>query len=218
MDKLRGYPFVVLGLSVATYVASSGICLAQGGSPQAAPQPSTQNVNVVNQPTVNVGSMPAVTLSGTPAVSISGTPTVNSKDLDHPARQPVQRSVVLTIASGADFTYEPTGYYTVPPNKRLVIDTVSASVTVHTGENAAVWVAAGDVFMEEPEVDLYPALGPYMSRGSSGIWDAQGTTKVQAYANAGSAVRCYARRWPNSSMAGTDPVRCMWSGHLVDVQ
>src|SRR5260370_42650707 len=73
-------------IAIATYVASSGICLAQGNSGgPAAPTNSTQNVNVVNTPTVslsgtptvNVGTMPAVSLSGTPAVNVANSPTVH---------------------------------------------------------------------------------------------------------------------------------------------
>src|SRR5437016_11975025 len=70
-------------IAIATYVASTSICLGQ--SKAAAQTSATQNVNVVNTPSVSVttmpsltiGTMPAVSLAGTPAVTLSGSPTVN---------------------------------------------------------------------------------------------------------------------------------------------
>jgi hypothetical protein len=152
-------------IAIATYAASTGICL---GQTKAAAQPSaTQNVNVVNTPSVSVttmpsltiGTLPAVSLAGTPAVTLSGSPTVNVGTLPavNIGNQPtvligntssspitVQQPTedIFRLSFDVPFVIGGTGAgatsaHTVPAGKRLIIDNVSPFCQFGEANNTA---------------------------------------------------------------------------------
>jgi hypothetical protein len=133
-------------IAVVTPVNSRG--QGPGGQP-------TQNVNVVNTPSVNVANTPTVNAeqSGAWSVGITGTSDVQvvngsdtpvlGRDVDQPARQPFQRGVQLAFAAGQGTA---SAEFTVPANKRLVIEYVSARISLTEGNLHwfSVRTAAGD--------------------------------------------------------------------------
>ncbi len=229
-------------IAVATCVASSGVCLAQRAQAPSSPG-STQNVNVVNQPTVTVGSMPAVSLSGTPtvsvtgtpavsisgtpavslsgtpAVSLSGTPTVNATSVD--ALQAVQHTASLNAASGVSIATEGISPnagtpYVVPAGKRLVIDTISNDTQVDGGgETVVVCIDIG--YGSGSSLAGIRLWAPTtVTGGTSSSVHSFGTAHLQAYADQGASVTCFLNRFGQLS-TGAIYAHCQWSGHLVDL-
>src|SRR5688572_28585510 len=130
MSKLKNLLFAYLGLSALIgFLALVAPTTSQGQG-----GPPTQNVHVVNTPTANAEQ------SGTWSVGITGTSSVNvvnpshspvlGRDVDHPVRQPFQRSVVIDFATGQGTA---TAQFTVPANKRLVVEYVSAQIILTDG-------------------------------------------------------------------------------------
>ena len=115
MDKLKNALIALVGLAVL----GGGIIAITTASGQGQGGPLGKDVNVVNTPTVLAQQ------GGTWDVGITG--TANVRDLDEPSRQPYQRTGALDFAAGQVIT---TTQFTVPSNKRLVIEYVSAQIIV----------------------------------------------------------------------------------------
>jgi hypothetical protein len=110
MYKLKNSVFALVGLlalvgTISVLTPRSGFGQKAGAQPSTIPPPL--NVNVVNTP---------LPVTGTISVGNLGDSPLPVRDVDNPARQPVQ------------FKLGATDSYTVPNGKRLVIEYVSAEI------------------------------------------------------------------------------------------
>jgi len=141
-------------------------------------------------------------------VTVVNTPLPVS-DVNNPLRQPVQLYSECQAQPNCGFN----PFYTVPSGKLLVIETVTASMQVPSGQKALV-----TLFVQDPAV-LHPAsffitLEP---QGTFTIGNAvdifTGTHRVQIYAGAGQTVSVGGQQ--NASTGFVD-LRFSLSGYLVD--
>ena len=107
--------FALMG---AIMLISPSPIYGQKASAQPSPVPPPQNVRVINSP-----SEP-VPITGTVSVANIGSSPLPVRDVDNPARQPIQRFFIRFPSSPG-----PPDPYTVPEGKRLVIEYVSGEVT-----------------------------------------------------------------------------------------
>ena len=157
----------VLTLVAIVTVAVPHIGRGASGTGSNAPTSQTQNVNVVNTPSVNAQQ------SGTWNVGITGTPVVgldagnntvkfdavnntvkvdptnplSIRDVDNPARQPFRKSVFVSFPDGATFAAINPGI-NPPAGKRLVIEAVSASGNIPSGQKFACTLNITDEFAQ----------------------------------------------------------------------
>lgn len=155
MKKFKNSLTALVGLTalaVAIPLLMPFVGLGSNTSGGSAPTNQTQNVLVVNtaqQPvpvtgsatvtgTVNLATGTAVGINGTVGldsqnntVKIDSSSPVPVRDADNPARQPFQTELDFFEADGS---YGATQSFTVPANKRLVIEYVSADSGVPVGE------------------------------------------------------------------------------------
>lgn len=202
---------VIIGMIAAvTTVNSQG--QGQGGQP-------TQDVNVVNTPSVNVVNTPTVNAeqSGAWSVGITGTSAVEvvnpshspvlGRDVDEPARQPFQRGLVIAFATGEGTA---TAEFTVPANKHLVIEYVSAGISFSEGVlhrfsvQTSTGSAGGRHFFAPISIPNLP-----------GFYTVSQQTRL--YAISGSTVIIEARRTFNPTSGATTGQAVGISGYLVDL-
>jgi hypothetical protein len=129
-------------------------------------------------------------------------------DIDHPARQPFQAAVEITLPDG---TGGQNGFVTVPAQKRLVIEYVSGEAFMPTGQKC--------VF------SVITTIGG-ASTGARHYLDSDAMGKFGApdYFRAGQVVRLYADpkttvmlRADRDLAVGSATARMSISGHLIDV-
>lgn len=206
MSKLKNLLFACLGLSsLIGFLALVAPTTSQGqGGPPA------QNVNVVNTPTVNAEQSGAwsVGIIGTPSVEVVNTSDspVLGRDVDHPARHAFQRGVTLEFATGEGIA---SAQFTVPANKRLVIEYVSANIVLTDGIifRFSVRTSAGSSTGTHYFV---PMSQPNFPEGYTISQD------TRLYAAPGTTVTIEARRVVNAtSLPSTGFAEI--SGHLVDL-
>ena len=180
--------------------------------------PPTSNVNVVNTPSVNVANTPTVNAqqSGVWSVGVTGTAAVHivneldspvlERDVDQPARQPFQRGVSLAFPAGEGTA---NAEFTVPANKRLVIEYVSARISLTDGTLHwfSVRTAAGSSTGTHYFASISIASLPNVYTISQ---------QTRLYANPGSTVTIEARRIFNPDI-GADSGSATISGYLVDM-
>ncbi len=131
------------------------------------------------------------------------------RDAENPARQAFQARLECEDNDGIDQS-QCVDSVSVPGGKRLVIETVSASVRMPAGEKPALVLGTTVDGVEEPHF-LTLAFG-----GADGTDDAYyATHRVQVYADQGVVLG----RLFNVDSSSTDPLRLVGltiSGHLVD--
>jgi hypothetical protein len=220
----------VLTLVAIFTVAVPHIGRGASGTGNNAPTSQTQNVNVVNTPTINAQQ------SGTWNVGINGTPVVgldagnntvkfdavnntvkvdptnplSVRDMDNPARQPFRKSVFVSLADGSTFNAINPGI-TPPVGKRLVIETISASGNVPSGQKFACSLNLTDEFAQP----IFNLEMPLSLSGTFGPVDTfQGTTTTRMYVDPSDNVTFYAFRTAGTGAAG---MRVNFSGYFVDV-
>jgi hypothetical protein len=204
--------------------------IGRGASGANAPASQTQNVNVVNTPSVNAQQ------SGTWNVGISGTPVVgldagnntvkfdavnntvkvdptnplSIRDVDNPARQPFRKSVFVSFPDGATFAAINPGI-NPPAGKRLVIEAVSASGNIPSGQKFACTLNITDEFAQVLfNLDLTLTL-----QATFGAVDSfQGNTTTRVYLEPSDNIAFDAFR---TSGAGSGGMRVSFSGYFVDV-
>ena len=200
-------------LALIGLIAAITPVTSQGQGPGGQP---TQNVNVVNTPSVNVANTPTVNAqqSGAWSVGITGTSAVHvvnesdspvlARDVDEPARHPFQRGLVLDFPAGQGTA---SAEFTVPANKRLVIEYVSARISLTEGNLHwfSVRTAAGDSTGTH-------FFAPMSIPNLPGFYTISQQTRL--YAGPGSTVTIEARRTINFS---ADSGSAGISGYLVDV-
>lgn len=206
MSKLKNLLFACLGLSsLIGFLALVAPTTSQGQG-----GPPIQSVNVVNTPTVNAQQ------SGTWSVGITGTPSVQvvnlsdspvlGRDVDHPARHPFQRGMVIEFETGQGIA---SAQFTVPANKRLVVEYVSAHINLTDGvmSRFSVHTAAGDSTGTHYFAPMSHPLFPESYTISQ---------QTRLYATPGSTVTVEARRTFNATSL-PDTGFATISGHLVDL-
>lgn len=219
-------------LTLVVIVTVSMPHIGHGASGANAPTSQTQNVNVVNAPTVsaqqtgtwNVGinSMPAVTVSNFPATTNVGIDTAANtvkidtsnpllvRDVDNAARQSFRKSVSVSLADGSTFAAINPGI-TPPAGKRLVIEAISVSGNVPSGQKYACSLNITDEFAQVLfDLDLTLTL-----QGTFGPVDTfQGNTITRVYIEPSDTVAFDVFRNAGTGAAG---MRVSFSGYLVDV-
>ena len=221
-------------LGVLTLIAIATVALphigrgASGGG--SAPTSQPQNVNVVNTPSVNAQQ------SGTWNVGITGTPVVgldagnntvkfdavnntvkvdptnplSIRDVDNPARQPFRKSVFVSFPDGATFAAINPGI-NPPAGKRLVIEAVSASGNIPSGQKFACTLNITDEFAQVLfNLDLTLTLQATFG----GVDSFQGNTTTRVYLEPSDNIAFDAFR---TSGAGSGGMRVSFSGYFVDV-
>jgi len=220
----------VLTLVAIVTVAVPHIGRGASGTGSNAPTSQTQNVNVVNTPSVNAQQ------SGTWNVGINGTPVVgldagnntvkfdavnntvkvdptnplSIRDVDNPARQPFRKSVFVSFPDGATFAAINPGI-NPPAGKRLVIEAVSASGNIPSGQKFACTLNITDEFAQVLfNLDLTLTLQATFG----GVDSFQGNTTTRVYLEPSDNIAFDAFR---TSGAGSGGMRVSFSGYFVDV-
>jgi hypothetical protein len=220
----------VLTLVAIVTVAVPHIGRGASGTSNSAPTSQTQNVNVVNTPSVNAQQ------SGTWNVGITGTPVVgldagnntvkfdavnntvkvdptnplSIRDVDNPARQPFRKSVFVSFPDGATFAAINPGI-NPPAGKRLVIEAVSASGNIPSGQKFACTLNITDEFAQVLfNLDLTLTLQATFG----GVDSFQGNTTTRVYLEPSDNIAFDAFR---TSGAGSGGMRVSFSGYFVDV-
>ena len=206
MSKVKNLLFACFGLSALI----GFLALLAPNTSQGQGGPPAQNVNVVNTPTVHAEQ------SGTWNVGISGTPSVEvvntsdspvlGRDVDHPARHPFQRGVVIEFATGEGIA---SAQFTVPADKRLVIEYVSANIILTEGVmfRFSVRTSAGSSTGTH-------YFAPISQPNFPEAYTISQDTRV--YAAPGSTVTIEARRTVNATSLPSTGFASI-SGHLVDL-
>ncbi len=197
--------FLALGLVISSPDSST----AQGGS--------AKDVVVVNTPGQPVPTVVnnQVLVSGTVALNplSNGVKVLNNltdagffRAADNPALQPFQANILMTCADGTTFVQD-TGTV-VPPDKRLVIETVTAQAIVSLGQHIRI-----NVRTLANGTDAIHRLS--LNQGTFGSVESYlATHAVRIYADESSNVTIQAAR---DNATGTCNVQVTISGHLVDV-
>jgi len=220
-------------LAVALLTASwTTVSLAQGGPP--AGPPGGLGVNVVNTPlpvqgTVNVGNFPtsntvtgSVSITGTPNVNVVNTPSVHNAD--NPAFQPVFSSFSApgggSVAPGPAYQVNAANSYQVPVGKRLVIEYVSAELTItpftNTGSVILQLTVADATFTKFAIYDIGATAQTFSCAVAQELCFVI-TKSLRLYANPGDHINVRATVAINQTSQGL-PMSGSISGYLVDLQ
>jgi hypothetical protein len=203
------------------------------GNGTSAPTTQTQNVNVVNTPAVNAQQTGTwnVGISGTPSVAVSNFPATTNvaidtsanvvkignsdpllvRDADNPAYQRFRTSVFVSLPDGTTFAAVNPGI-TPPTGKLLVIEAISASGNIPSGQKYACSLDVTDQFAQ-----LQFELGlPLTLQGTFGPVDTfQGNTTTRIYLDNSDTVAFDVFRTAGAGAAG---VRVSFSGYMIDAQ
>jgi hypothetical protein len=219
----------VLTLVVIVTVATPHLGRGASGSGTNAPTTQTQNVKVVNttgEPVPIQGMVSPVTgtvwnvgVTGTPNVAIDGSAntvkidTTNPlpvRDVDNPARQPFRRSISITLPEGLTFTAT-NPVINPPAGKRLVIDAISVSGNIPSGQK---YTCSLDLRNEFGDV-VFDLNVPLTLQATFGPFDTyQGNTTSRVYLDPSDNVAFDVFR---TSAASVATIRVSFSGYFVDV-
>jgi hypothetical protein len=172
------------------------------------PVPTTQigtsSVNVANTPTVNVASMPSVTLAGAPSVTLAGTPSVtiaNTPTVTMAAPHGFEAGAHVTVPAGS---VGASGTFTVPANKRAVIE--FASIFGNMGGNSEVTVGV-------QSATILGTFNAFALPVTANAFGASGAQAVKLYAEPGTTVFCVVDVVPDGLQKDA---QCAFSGYLID--
>jgi hypothetical protein len=180
-----------------------------------AEQSGTWNVGINGTPTVGLANGSSVGVSGTVGidsqsntVKIDGTSPIPVRDVDNPARNVF---VYSNSSSMPDGIHNAAYSFSVPDNKRLVIEQLSGSVDVSPTADQKVVVGVngqvGGTYME------YFILG--QDAGTAGIFEQYlASSQMRTYAEPGNPVTVFATR---NNATGGAIVNVFLSGYLVDI-
>ena len=198
MFSLKKSVTALVGLLVLVVTLVALVPLVSRGQGNSGNHPPPFDVNVVNTP---------LPVTGTVTVGNLGDSPLPVRDVDNPARQPVQAraNCSVTIETGCLPTI-----YTVPAGKRLVIEYASMDANVPAGELAQLAIATrtGGETVEH----AFPLTPPSVAFSAGRA------------ANVGQQVRLYADPGTSVVVTGSrsgfgSPASFIFtiSGHLVDV-
>ena len=224
MTRRVSVVLVVLLSAVAAWGQFRTVTVQNAGSnPVPTTIQNTPSVNIANTPSVSVTGTPTVSITGTPSVSVSGTPTVAvsnlptgaagpaslagiiTKNLDEPARQPVQQSLTCsTVAAGVNTC---TATYMVPAGKRLVIEYLQLISIDLSGSATSLYQITTTV--QGMNVTYYYPPGPAPA-GNNHISE----HLVRIYADPGSTVQLQGTETSNT---GTVTFLLQLSGYFIQL-
>jgi hypothetical protein len=105
------------------------------------PVPVTGTVNVGALPAVAVSSLPPVAVSSLPAVQISGPIVVSDPELK---REPFRKQI--GVLQSGEVSFGNSNVYTVPPGKRLVLESAMFHASLPTGQHGVeAFVGVNDI-------------------------------------------------------------------------
>ena len=197
MKNLKNSVIVLAGLmAIVGFIA---LVTPISGRGQANDAPPTRDVNVVNTPSVNV-----VNTASSPALV---------RDVGAPLRTPVQIQINLFISFGE--TSRLSDVYTVPEDKRLVIEHVALKCDTLGVGNAVrgglLTQFANDAFSHEFAVNAQPSVdGPLFVANHPMLVFADPGTRVQMEVGIDQAI--------GSGSGGFSALRGTLSGYLESVQ
>jgi hypothetical protein len=196
-----------------------------------AQQSGTWNVGINGTPTVAVSNFPAtssVSISGTPTVgldfanntvkfdSVNNTVKIDTtnplpvRDVDNPARQPFLTSTFASLADGSTFVAANPNI-SVPAGKRLVIEQISLSANLPSGQKPVFSMNVRDNFAQV----IFDQALPTTLQGTFGPIDTfQASLPTRIYLDASEQFSFVFFRTDGNGSAG---VRFSFSGHFVDV-
>ena len=194
----------IIGTTVTAVVAFVGVSQTFGQKVGAHPSPIPPplNVKVINTP-----SEP-VPVAGTVNVENLSSRPLSVRDVDNPARRAVQATASCGLES-SELSCTAT-IFSVPANKRLVIEYFSERILVPEGQVARVGILTK---LASDELVLHAVYTPAseFSLGLGSIWTGQ---QVKIYADAETEVLV---RGSRSSSSGQAAFFFTISGHLVDI-
>ena len=235
METLKQYwstlPALLSGVAVLI-VADVGAVMAQASKDRdvvivntsAQPVPTTVqtlpsisgSVSITNTPTVNL--QPGATVGISPAgnvVRVGG--VVSVSDADNPARQPAEVLIATGFTSGS-LVITPNGCIfvsgtciggTVPPGKRLVIESAGADVRLPSGQKALV-----SVFIGRTTGGISHPI-PVTGHGTFAGQDVfHGSQALRMYADPGTTISAVVQR---DSSSGDGSATVTFSGYFVDI-
>jgi hypothetical protein len=188
-------------LKLNAYAASAALAVFLLFDQAAAAPPVPVPVQVTNVPLPVEG---AVTVEG----------TVPTRDVDHPASQPFQHQELIGFGEGL---FGGQAEFTVPEDKRLIIEFVTFELNIPTGQRPTFnWVAvsneSGNVSPLRHYFPLTYQATTLLSGRVADIFIASSPTRL--YADPGTTVQLAVRR---DKDAGTGAAAVTVSGHFVDV-
>ena len=187
-------------LVIVTAVTALIPALTRGQKSDAAPQPPTLDVKVVNS------TSEPVPIAGTINVGNLVSNPLPVRDVDNPARQPVQGAATCSVFEGGSCQR---AIYVVPAGKRLVIEYASMEAHVSDNRTPRMWIytAIGGHEIRHflPIPPPVPGLGLTTSIGQ----------QVRLYADPGTGVGVSG---VVDDSSGTAVFKFNIYGYLVDVQ
>src|SRR5262245_29150809 len=123
--------------------------LSVAKAPQAPPSAPVTVVNTTANP-VPVVQQGALTINGTPNVNVANTAASPAivRDTDNPASEPVTLTINQAMPNDANTLF--VDLYTVPANKRLVIEYIHAHSALPVGDQCNIHVVFGSHLLELP--------------------------------------------------------------------
>ncbi len=187
--------------------------LAEGANIIITPAGNTLTVSAPNVLTA-VAHDATLNGNGTPASPLGVATPLEVRDLDNPARQPVQLRGTCNLTNGQVLCLTAPITYLVPQGKRLVIEYASMQANMQEGQSVTMFVQieipatllVGKLFLplSAPAHDGVFAGGPFTSVGQA----------VRMYANPGLTVVVNGVR---NNGTGTASYDVSIAGHLVDL-
>jgi hypothetical protein len=208
---LRVVAAAILAVAATSYSPVAAQTPGRTGSAQTlngqAPILAAQDVNVVNTPTVTIGNTPWVNIGNLPTVTL-GTTAVAVKDQTNGAFQPYTNTLVSTN----NYTF------TVPSGKRLVIEHVSGSGYISSGQKfletgLKIAVLINGVSQAWVVQSYSPTFMGTQAGGLGNLDIYSISTQTKAYVEPGGTVETYFEK-----TGGVAGVSFTVVGYLVDVQ
>jgi hypothetical protein len=135
-----------VGIGVAVFVGAALATLA----PTRAVADATNSVFITNVPK---NAVPVVVTSPSPIAiqGVSGSVPIATRSTNESSREPIHLSALNAYIAQRDSSVQANfGGYVVPAHKRLVVETISATISVGTGQIASMTVAVGP----RPDVNM----------------------------------------------------------------
>ena len=209
MSKVRNL-LVAFSFFFALLVFTSSASYAQGNKqPSDVNVVNTPNVNVVNTPTVNVGNTLSVNVVGTPTVQVGNTAAnpLPVRDAENPARQPFTETLVSPNKPSL----------TVPVGKRLVIEFVSGSGFITSGQKFLTTALQCTVYTKDGVGNVLhnftPSLMGTQNTGNNLFDIFSISQQTRLYVEPGGTVEIFME-----NTAGVVGLRFTVTGYLVDKQ
>jgi len=214
----RAHRYVMVAIA-ATALA---VMFVMGAPPPSTAAPSGAPVLVQNTPLpVSVTGTPSVNIANSPTITLPASASVH--DADNPARQPIQFYTTVTFSENSGDAFVSIDLSSLPENKRVVIEHVSAFGLLPADQELTVasvytWLGSGPFVRPhffKPEV-----TGNYATNnGPAKSWVVSAETRLYADTRPpqGVGTSLLAVKMNRNSGVGTAGLDFSLSGYLVDV-